>query len=117
MNNTNRYDLMTETLAELAEENRANRPLPTPGQPTLKSVLADSGSLPHQAVLLGLAQDGLPVLLNLYDPVPGPILVTGDEASGKTSLLKMIARATQHLHSPSEVQYGVVTAHPDEWLQ
>jgi hypothetical protein len=116
MDNTNRFDLMFESLAELAEEKRANRPGSTPDQPSLKSVLADAGSIPGGALFLGLAEDGLPVLLNLYDPVPGPILVTGDHASGKTSLLKMIARAAEYLHVPSKVQYVVVTAHPAEWI-
>jgi hypothetical protein len=116
MDNTNRFDLMIESLTELAEEKRANRPISTPGRPSLKSVLADTGSIPREALFLGLAEDGLPVLLNLYDPVPGPILITGDHASGKTSLLKMIARAAEHLHAPSKVQYGVITAHPTEWI-
>ncbi len=117
MDNIKRFDLMIENLTELAEEKRANRPISAPALPSLKSVLADTGSLPRGALFLGLAEDGLPVLLNLYDPVPGPILITADQASGKTSLLKMIARATEHLHTPSEVQYGVVTARPNEWLQ
>jgi hypothetical protein len=117
MDNTNRSDLIFESLTELAEENRANRPVSTPGLPSLKSVLADAGSIPGGAIFLGLAEDGLPVLLNLYDPVPGPILITADHASGKTSLLKMIARAAEYLHDPSKVQYGIITAHPAEWIK
>jgi len=116
MDNTNRFDLMFESLTGLAEENRANRPVSTPGLPSLKSVLGGAGSIPSGALFLGLAEDGLPVLLNLYDPVPGPILLTGDQASGKTSLLKMIARAAEYLHVPSKVQYAVVTSHPAEWM-
>src|SRR5688500_16362265 len=117
MDNTNRFDLMIESLTELAGDKRANRPVSTPNLPSLKSVLTEAGSLPRKALFLGLAEDGLPILLNLYDPIPGPILITGDRASGKTSLLKMIARATEHLHTPAEVQYGVVTASPNEWFQ
>ncbi len=117
MDNTNRTDLMIETPTELAEEDRAHRPLPAAGLPSLKSVLADAGSMPDKALFLGLAEDGLPVLLNLYDPIPGPILITGDQTSGKTLLLQMIARAAEYLHTASEVQYGVITAHPDEWTQ
>ena len=117
MDNTNRFDLMMESLNELAEEDRAHRPPPATGLPTLKSVLADKDSIPSQALFLGLAEDGLPVLLNLYDPIPGPILITGDKSSGKTLLLQMIARAAESLHAASEVQYGVITAHPDEWTQ
>ena len=81
----------------------------------MRSVIADTSPLPHTALFLGLAEDGLPVLLNLYDPIPGPILIIGDQASGKTSLLQMIARAAELLHTPSEVQSGVITQYPDEW--
>jgi len=115
MDNTNRFSLMIEALTELAEEEQAHRTTPVAGLPTLRSVIADSSPLPQEALFLGLAEDGLPVLLNLYDPIPGPILITGDQASGKTSLLQMIARATELLHSPSEVQYGVITQYTDEW--
>jgi len=117
MDNTNRFSLMIDALTELAEEEQAHpasRP-PVPDLPTLRSVIADTSPLPQEALFLGLAEDGLPVLLNLYDPIPGPVLITGDQASGKTSLLQMIARASELLHPPSEVQYGVITQYPDEW--
>ena len=45
--------------------------------PGLKSVLQDLGPLPRAALFLGVADDQLPVLLNLADPVPGPVLVAG----------------------------------------
>jgi hypothetical protein len=121
MNRTNRFALMMEALTEVAEEEQARlrrkppRPAPTPAQPSLKSVLADLSPLPREALFLGLAEDGLPVLLNLYDPVPGPVLIVGDPASGKTHLLKTIARATDLLHKPDEVKYTVITPSADEW--
>ncbi len=31
-------------------------------------------------------------------------------------LLQTIARASELLHSPAEVQYGVITQYPDEWI-
>jgi hypothetical protein len=117
MDDTIRSDLMIETVTELAAEDRAHRPLPAAGLPTLRSVLVDKASMPDQALFLGLAEDGLPVLLDLHDPIPGPILITGDQTSGKTLLLQMIARAAEYLHTASEVRYGVITAHPDEWAQ
>ncbi len=115
MNNANRFDLMTDTSAELAEEDRVHRIPPTSNQPALKSTLANMGSLPGEALFLGIAEDGLPVLLNLYDPVPGPILIIGDQGCGKTSLLQMIASAAEYLHTPAKLQYGVITPHLNEW--
>ncbi len=121
MDKTNRFALMMEAFAEVAQEERARRAQqtassrPTPAQPTLKSVLADISPLPREALFLGLAEDGLPVLLNLYDPLPGPLLIVGDPASGKTRLLQTIARAVDLLHHPDEVRYTVITPHADEW--
>jgi hypothetical protein len=63
-----------------------------------------------------MAEDGLPVLLNLNDPIPGPVLIAGDQASGKTAILQTIARAAELLHSPSEIQYGIITQYPQEWI-
>ena len=117
MDKTNRFSLMIDALTELAEEEQAHHAsrAPAPGLPTLRSVIADASPLPHTALFLGLAEDGLPVLLDLYDPIPGPILVIADQASGKTSLLQMIARAAELLHTPSDVQSGIITQYPDEW--
>ncbi len=116
MDKTNQFSLMIDALTELAEEERAHQTPPAAGLPTLRSVVANASPLPSQALFLGLAEDGLPVLLNLYDPIPGPILIIGDQASGKTSLLQMITRAVELLHPPSEVQYGVITQYPEEWI-
>ncbi|MBL8100887.1 MAG: hypothetical protein JNK81_17015 [Anaerolineales bacterium] len=119
MNNFKNFDLMMEALTELAEEKQANTntppSAPTIVTPTLASVLADISPLPQHALFLGIAEDELPVLLNLSDPVTGPILIVGDEKSDKTLLLQTIARAVDLTYPQNEVQYAVVTPHPDEW--
>jgi len=107
--------MVIEALTELAEEQQTDRSALKEGLPSLNSVLADATSLPNEALFLGVAEDGLPVLLNLYDPVPGPIFITADKDRGKTKLLQMIARAIETLHTPAEVQYGIVTQYPAEW--
>ena len=116
MTNINRYSLMMEALAELKPEIEAARPVkPVPALPPLSEVLAEFGPMPPEALFLGVASDGLPVLLNLHDPVPGPLLVTGDAGTGKTGLLQMICNAAGKMHQPQELQFGVLTSHPDEW--
>ncbi len=115
MDNNNRFSLMIDALTELAVEEQTHHPTPALGLPTLKSVIADTSPLPRTALFLGVAEDGLPVLLDLYDPIPGPILIVGDQASGKTTLLQMVARAVELLHIPSSVQSGIITQYPDEW--
>jgi hypothetical protein len=117
MDKMNRFSLMIDTLTALAEEEQeAFVPRATkPGTPNLSSILSGTSPLPRTALFLGMAEDGLPILLDLYDPIPGPILIVADEASGKTAFLHMIARAAEAMHDPADVQSGVVTIHPEEW--
>ena len=84
--------------------------------PTLSEVLAEITPLPLEALFLGITnENGLPVILNLHDPVPGPLLVAADKGAGKTAYLKMIAESLKELHDPSDVQYAVITTRPKEW--
>ncbi len=119
MNDTDQLDLMLNALSEIIEEEKGRKASPptppAPVLPNLGSLLAGISPLPREALFLGMANDGLPVLLNLYDPVPGPILIAGDGFSGKTRLLQTIAHAVEALHPPDLVQYGVVTSKPEEW--
>lgn len=83
--------------------------------PTLEGVLDQISPLPKKFLLFGQAEDELPVLLDLSNPDPGPILIAGDAGAGKTHLLRLIARFVASTHRPEEIQYGVITACPDEW--
>jgi NACHT domain len=112
----NRYAMMMEVLAELKPEIEAARQSqPVPALPPLSDVLTEFGPMPGEALFLGVASDGLPVLLNLHDPVPGPILISGDAGTGKTALLQNIASAAGKMHQPEELQFGVLTSHPEDW--
>ena len=113
---TNRqFSLALEALVELKQETASPLPKPVSVAPTLSRVLSEIGSLPREALFLGIASDGLPVLLNLHDPIPGPLLVVGDAGAGKTAFLQMLARSLQQTHRSEDVQFGVITSHPDEW--
>jgi hypothetical protein len=122
MTEINRYALMMEALNELKPEldsARQTQPVsvstPTPALPGLGEVLAGYSPMPPEALFLGVASDDLPVLLNLHDPVPGPILIAADPGAGKTKLLQTIALAAGAMHQPDDLQFGVLTNHPDEW--
>ncbi len=115
MNNTNRFALVIETLNELAPEIRSAHADAAAALPNLSDVLAEFSPLPREALFLGVATDGLPVLLNLHDPLPGPILIAGDSGSGKTRLLQTIARGVDKVHEPENIKYVVLTNHPEEW--
>jgi hypothetical protein len=112
----NRYALMLEALNEVKSEIETTRQTKaTPALPSLNEVLAEYGPMPHEALFLGVAADDLPVLLNLHDPIPGPILITADPGAGKTALLQTLALAAGQMHQPENLQFGVLTNHPDEW--
>ena len=116
MSQTNRrFSLALEALTELTLGTPAPLSQPVPVAPTLGGVLAEIGPLPREALFLGIASDGLPVLLNLHDPLPGPMLVTGDAGSGKTTFLRTLAHAAAQTHRPENLQFGVITARPEEW--
>ena len=74
-------------------------------------------TLPADSLLFGFASDGLPLLLNLRVPQPGPVLVIGDQGCGKTDFLKKLVLSTQRLMPPGEIQFTVLTDFPDEWAR
>lgn len=95
---------------------RQPRPdLPRLRHPDLETVVRQCGPIPRGAALLGVALDGLPVLLNLRDPAPGPLLVVGDRGSGKRRLLQVMARSADLVQPAGEVTYVVLTDRPAEW--
>ncbi len=115
MTQTNKYALTFETLAELSTEIRSAHADPAPALPKLSEVLAEISPLPRGALFLGMANDGLPILLNMLDPRPGPILIAGDRGSGKTKLLQIVAQSISHMPANHNVRYVAFTNYADEW--
>jgi hypothetical protein len=117
MTTNRRFSSALPELPELEMDNSATPSAgkPIPSVPALRDVLAEIGSIPPEALFLGIAADGLPVLLNLHDAHPGPLLIAGDAGSGKTDFLRTIAQAAAQTHRPADLQFGVVTSYPDEW--
>ncbi len=74
----------------------------------------DTPPLRDSLLKLGLAEEGSPLMLDLFDPALGPILVAGDGGSGKTSFLQSLAWAS-NVSDPGEILFGVVTPFPEEW--
>lgn len=116
MTTNRRFSSTLQPLTELKTGTSTPRSQPTTGAtPTLNDALAKIGSLPPEALFLGVASDGLPVLLNLYDSHPGPMLIAGDAGSGKTAFLQTVTHSVAQTHRSSDLQFGVITNYPDEW--
>jgi hypothetical protein len=106
----------THGLRQVDMGNRGEIPAsPIPAYPTLENVLARFLPLPEDGLFLGVASDGLPVLLNLSDPRPGGLLVLGDKQTGKTDFLQGVARAASMAHPASVLRFVAVTPHLQEW--
>lgn len=106
----------THPLRQVESETRGTDPAPrVPSYPTLENVLARLMPLPTDGLFLGVASDGLPVLLNLSDPRPGALLLLGDSPSGKTDFLQGVARAAFIIHSAGDLRFAVVTSRLHEW--
>jgi hypothetical protein len=115
MTSNRQFSMTLQALTELKTDTSTPPSKPRPAAPHLNDVLAEIGALPTEALFLGVATDGLPVLLNLYDSHPGPMLIAGDAGSGKTAFLQTIAKSVQQTHNANDVQFGVITNYPDEW--
>lgn len=68
--------------------------------PSIVQTLAEHTPLPHEALFLGVAEDGLPVLLNTHDSSAQAVLVYGEDGM---SLLETAYRATLLLDTASQV--------------
>ncbi len=118
MSTTDQFLLALQAYQEIqAELRQSEGPLPVAAAVSTPESPADqAAALPGGSLLLGLAEDGLPLLLDLYDPAPGPLLVAGDGGSGKTAFLQSLARASD-AGNPGEIQFGVLTSFPEEWVE
>lgn len=108
--------------ANIDETSRAVGPLtqtrraPTSRRMSVRQMLAAFGSnIPAQTAILGVCDDSLPVLLDLTDDHPGPILVCGDENCGKTALMQSVLQTAISTNSSYEVKYAVIASNPEEW--
>lgn len=74
------------------------------------------GTFAPYSVILGRCDDNLPLLLELNNPAPGSILVTGDEGAGKVRLVHSFIKSAVLLNSPGRVQFSVIAREP-AWYQ
>ena len=73
--------------------------------------------LPPNSLLLGICDDGLPLRLDLDNPVAGSILVSGDPGSGKTQLLQGILTSILAFEPIKELTISIIAHDPQEYNQ
>jgi S-DNA-T family DNA segregation ATPase FtsK/SpoIIIE len=81
------------------EEGEAVRLLP---------LAARLGEIPRQTAVLGLDEEGMPLLLRLPSPEVGHVLVAGTTGSGKTALARSMAVSLALHNRQGEVQLVVI---------
>ncbi len=74
---------------------------PDPRPVNLLTLLPEVMPIPISTALLGLTDDGAPLLVRLSSPEVAHILVSGTTGSGKTALLRTIAMSLALAHRPA----------------
>ena len=81
--------------------------------PTLQEVLTHLGPLPYEAVFMGMAVDGMPLLLNVQS-MPN-ILIHNSGNYPLLLLSEVISRKNREDNDYIRVEYIVLTNHPECW--
>lgn len=86
--------------------------------PSVEQVLARLRSIPEYSVLIGAAQDGSPIMINLSNSSAGSLLILGDPAAGKIKLMSSILASACLINSPRKFRFGWISYQPGElgWL-
>lgn len=98
--------------AKTAERPGYSKPYPEKG---LQRLLKAYPDLPAQAAVFGICDDGFPVLLDLYDPAPGALVVIGDERENQLDLLRAAVYSLALRNSPHSIQFLVFSCNPGPW--
>jgi len=77
--------------------------------PNLHEVLAGLPFLSHETALLGVCEDGIPLLLDLRNPSPGALLVIAAQTSTSSEMLDVICQSLQVANAPFSLQIFRVT--------
>lgn len=88
------------TAAKVTITDQYNRPIPSP-PPTPTSI-------PPVTAILGLAEDGTPLLIRLPSPEVAHILVAGTTGSGKTVLLQTMVLSLAMINRPNALTFVLI---------
>ncbi len=83
----------------------------------LELVLGSLAPLPPYSVLLGICEDGLPLLLDFKNPASGSILLLGDPQQANRPLLRSLLASAVLLNTAEEVQLYLITAEGEAFAE
>ncbi|GEM_PF-4496589 len=86
---------------------------PPPAPQKLRAVIAKNQPLPPFSLILGLAGDDRPLVMDLLDPSTGALLIVGDRHDANRRLLETVLGSACLLNIPSQAQIDLITPHPD----
>lgn len=82
---------------------------------SLEGFLTQHPYLPEDTAVLGICDDGLPVLLDFTDPMPGSVLVAGTHLPGSRQLLQLALSSTLRRTVSHDLDILVVSQDPSAW--
>ena len=85
--------------------------------PLLDEVLEDLHPLPAYSLLLGLCEDGMPVILDLTDPSAGAFLIAGDNSFANFALLYSILTTACKVNTEEEVNLHMISTQADNLIE
>lgn len=112
---TQRFNAFEMALQAYQELTGQTRPGQSPPRPALIKGLSLPASLPPETLFLGIAGDGLPVLLDLNDPAPGALLIAAEPEAGKTTFLQAVIQAAGASQIAEQIRFCALTPSPEEW--
>jgi hypothetical protein len=81
--------------------------------PYLHEVIEELMPLPPYSMVLGVCEDGLPLLLDLTNPGPGQILLLGDNEFGNRELLRSVIQSVSLLNDRKQASTHLITPRPE----
>lgn len=82
---------------------------------TLEATVEQLGPFEPDNLLLGVAEDGLPVIYDLNNPNGFTLLLTGAHQPGLQAFLFHTARALAFLHPPGRIRFGLLSPVLSVW--
>jgi hypothetical protein len=96
------------------DETQPTAPVEATEMPSLQAFL-EANPLGQGSVAMGVCQDGVLLSLELDNPAPGSILISGDQGSGKTRFLRSLLASAVLINEPDQVAFHIVARRSEEY--